>query len=202
MNDKKLSITITTGTIIKALAVFGIVFFPVFDQRDNDVRLIFSGYRVRSGPGRHLVSKRKIPRILAVIIVYLITFSFFGGMFYLIIPNTFTELTSFANNLPAYLEKPFEAGTVDKIFGNLPSFTRRRSRYFFKQYIRLYQQFFCRFLRYRFRRIWRSNVVCSYNCLVFLSVNAGKRRGKFLKIIIPARHENYAVGLWQRWKRK
>ena len=26
MNDKKLSITITTGTIIKALAVFGIVF--------------------------------------------------------------------------------------------------------------------------------------------------------------------------------
>ena len=24
----------------------------------------------------------------------------------------------------------------------------------------------------------------------------------FLKIIIPARHENYAVGLWQRWKKK
>ena len=36
-------------------------------------------------------------------------------MFYLIIPNTFKELTSFADNLPSYLEKPFEAGVVDKI---------------------------------------------------------------------------------------
>ena len=75
-------------------------------------------------PNATWFQKRKIPRVLVVIFVYLIAFSFLGGMFYLIIPNTFKELTSFADNLPSYLEKPFETGTVDKIFGNLPSFVR------------------------------------------------------------------------------
>ena len=75
-------------------------------------------------PAATWFQKRKIPRVLGVIFVYLIAFSFLGGMFYLIIPNTFKELTSFADNLPSYLEKPFEAGTVDKILGNLPSFAR------------------------------------------------------------------------------
>ena len=51
--------------------------------------------------------KKNSKGLLGVIFVYLIAFLSWG-MFYLIIPNTFKELTSFADNLPSYLEKPFE----------------------------------------------------------------------------------------------
>ena len=123
-------------------------------------------------------------------------------MFYLIIPNTFTELTSFANNLPAYLEKPFEAGTVDKIFGNLPSFTRRRSRYFLSNisdYISSFSVGFFGIVSAAF------GGAMSFVLIIVLSFYLSmQEKGveNFLKIIIPARHENYAVGLWQRWKKK
>ena len=180
--------------------MFGIV-FSVFDQRDNDVRLIFSGYRVQSGPGRHLVSKENSKNLGRYYRLFN-HFFFFGGCFYLIIPNTFTELTSFANNLPAYLEKPFEAGTVDKIFGNLPSFTRRRSRYFLSNisdYISSFSVGFFGIVSAAF------GGAMSFVLIIVLSFYLSmQEKGveNFLKIIIPARHENYAVGLWQRWKKK
>ena len=41
MNDKKFSITITTGTIIKTLAVFGVV-FSLYLTRDIMMSVLFS----------------------------------------------------------------------------------------------------------------------------------------------------------------
>lgn len=202
MNDKKLSITITTGTIIKTLAVLGIVFF-LYLTRDIMMSVLFS-LVIASGvdPAATWFQKRKIPRVLAVIIVYLITFSFLGGMFYLIIPNTFTELTSFSNNLPAYLEKPFEAGTVDKIFGNLPSFVRDALGAFLSNVSDYISSFSVGFFGIASAAVGGAMSLVLIIVLSFYLSMQEKGVENFLKIIIPARNENYAIGLWQRWKKK
>ena len=202
MDDKKFSITITTGTVIKIIAVLIMVAFLYF-IRDIMMSVLFS-LVIASGvdPAATWFQKRRIPRILAVIIVYLITLSFFGGMFYLIIPNTFKELTSFADNLPSYLEKPFEIGTVDKVFGNLPSFARDALGTFLSgisDYISSFSAGFFGIVSAAF------GGVMSFLLIIVLSFYLSVQENgveNFLKIIIPAKRENYAIGLWQRWKKK
>ena len=179
--SEKFSITITTGAVIKIIAVLIMVVFVYF-IRDIMMSVLFS-LVIASGvdPAATWFQKRKIPRVLAVIFVYLIAFSFLGGMFYLIIPNTFKELASFADNFPVYLEKPFEAGTVDKIFGNLPSFIRDALGGFLSNISDYISSFSTGFFGIASHRGGRSGIVYSHNCPVFLSINAGKRGGKFLE---------------------
>ena len=115
MNDKNTTITITTGTIIKIIAVLVIVALLYFIR--NIMMSVLFSLVIASGvePAAVWLQKRKVPRILSVVLIYILAFSFLGGMFYLIVPTTFKEITAFSDNLPAYLEKPFEAGSVDKI---------------------------------------------------------------------------------------
>lgn len=202
MEDKKFSITITTGTIIKVIAVLIMVAF-LYLIKDIIMSVLFS-LVIASGidPAATWFQKRKIPRVLAVIIVYLIAFSFLGGMFYLIIPNTFHELTSFADKFPTYLEKPFEAGTVDKIFGNLPSFARDALGSFLGNIADYVSNFSAGFFGIAFAAVGGA---FSFILIIVLSFYLSMQENgieNFLKIVVPAKHENYAVGLWQRWKKK
>jgi len=201
MNDK-MSITITTGTIIKIISTLIIVAFLYF-IRDIMMSVLFS-LVIASGvePAAVWLQKRRVPRVLAVVLVYLLAFSFLGGMFYLIVPTTFKELTSFSNNLPAYLEKPFEAGTVDSIFGALPSFARENLGLFLSNvsdYINSFSGGFFSIASSAF------GGAVSFILIIVLSFYLSTQENgieSFLKTIIPARHEDYAVGLWQRWKKK
>ncbi len=202
MNDKKFSITITTSTVIKVIAVLVMVAF-LYLIRDIMMSVLFS-LVVASGvdPAATWFQKRKIPRVLAVIIVYLIAFVFIGGMFYLIIPTTFAELTSFADNFPSYLEKPFEAGTVDKIFGNLPSFARDALGSFLSNIADYVSNFSAGFFSIASSAFGGAVSLILIIVLSFYLSMQEKGVENFLKIVIPARHENYAIGLWQRWKSK
>ena len=202
MNDKNTTITITTGTIIKIIAVLVIVALLYF-IRDIMMSVLFS-LVIASGvePAAVWLQKRKVPRILSVVLIYILAFSFLGGMFYLIVPTTFKEITAFSDNLPAYLEKPFEAGSVDKIFGGLPSFARDGLGVFLSNtsdYINSFSSGFFSIASAAF------GGVVSFILIIILSFYLStQEKGieNFLKTIIPAKHEDYAVGLWQRWKKK
>ena len=111
-------------------------------------------------------------------------------------------MTSFADNLPSYLEKPFEAGVVDKIFGNLPSFARDALGGFLSNISDYISSFSVGF--FGIASVALGGAV-SFILIIVLSFYLSMQENgveNFLKIIIPARHENYAVGLWQRWKKK
>ena len=202
MNDKKFSITITTGTVIKVIAVLVMVAFLYF-IRDIMMAVLFS-LVIASGvdPAATWFQKRKIPRVLAVIFVYLIAFVFLGGMFYLIVPTAFKELTSFTEKFPSYLEKPFEAGTVDKIFGNLPLFIRDALGSFLGNIADYINGFSAGFFSLASAAFGGAVSFILIIVLSFYLSMQEKGVENFLKIVVPARHENYAIGLWQRWKSK
>jgi len=202
MSDKKIPISITTGTIIKVIAILVMVFF-LYLVRDIAMAVLLAVV-IASGiePAAGWFQKRKIPRVLAVIFVYIFALVFFGGMFYLIIPTTFSEISSFADQLPAYLEKPFEAGTVDKIFGNLPDFAREAlgsSIAKVSDYVRDFSVNFFSIVSVAF-----GGAVSFFTIVVLSFYLSVQENGiaDFLKIVVPARHENYAVSLWTRWRKK
>src|SRR3989344_4717211 len=111
-------------------------------------------------------------------------------------------LTSFADKFPSYLEKPFEAGTVDKIFGNLPSFARDALGGFLGNIADYVSSFSTGF--FGIASAAAGGAVSFILVIVLFFYLSMQENGveNFLKIVIPARHENYAVGLWQRWKKK
>src|SRR4029077_6387177 len=55
----------------------------------------------------------RIPRTLGVIIVYLILFVVFFGVFYFFFPLVLEDFATFVTSLPAYIEAPTRAGAFD-----------------------------------------------------------------------------------------
>src|SRR3989344_4098778 len=122
MEEKNLTINITTGMVIKVIAIF-IFLALVYFVRDIVMAVLFSVV-IASGiePAAVWFQKRKIPRIFGVIFIYLAVFAFLGGMFYLIVPTVYSELSSFSSQIPSYLEDPLQFEILKQIYPNLPSF--------------------------------------------------------------------------------
>ncbi|MCK6462616.1 MAG: AI-2E family transporter [Candidatus Pacebacteria bacterium] len=202
MEENKFSINISVGTVIKILTILVIAVF-LYMIRGILMSVILS-LVIASGiePAAAWLQKRKIPRALAVVFIYMAAFLFLGAMFYIIIPTTFSELTNFSDNIPLYLEKPFEAGTVDKIFGNLPMFVRDglgNSITMLGEYIDTFTASF-----FDFASMAVGGVV-SFILVIVLSFYLSVQENgveNFLRIIIPTRHEDYAISLWMRWRKK
>lgn len=202
MEDKKTTMFLSTGTIVKTIIIL-IVFAFLYMIRGILMSVLLS-LVIASGiePAAVWLQKRKIPRVLAVVFIYLAAFLFLGAMFYLIIPTTFSELSTFSDNIPAYLEKPFEAGTVDKIFGKLPVFAREG----FGNSVAMLGDYIDKFTTgfFGFASLAVGGVV-SFILIIVLSFYLSVQENgveNFLRIVIPVRHEEYAISLWMRWRKK
>ncbi|MDO8424644.1 MAG: AI-2E family transporter [bacterium] len=104
MNNEK-TLDISWGTILKiALASLG--FYLIFLVRDILVLIIFALIiSILFNPAIDFLQKRKIPRVLAVSLVYISIFGFLGLFIYLIIPVFIFEIQQFSQFFPQYFEK-------------------------------------------------------------------------------------------------
>ncbi len=104
MEDRHLSITITTGTILKVILVLVGAWF-LYVLRDI-VLVVVTAIVIASAmePGVRGLMRRKIPRVLAVIVVYALVFAVFAGVFYLFLPLVLEEFAGFIATLPVYLD--------------------------------------------------------------------------------------------------
>ena len=202
MEEKKITINITTGTVIKIMAIF-IFLALVYFVRDIVMAVLFS-IVIASGiePAAVWFQKRKIPRVLGVIFVYLAIFSFLGGMFYLIVPTVFSELSSFSSKIPFYLEDPLQFEILKKIYPNLPSFATGAFGSFLlkiSDYINGLAGGLLNMASAAF-----GGAVSLVLIIVLSFYFSVQENGieKFLRIIIPTRREEYAIGLWMRWRNK
>ena len=102
--DKKLSLEITTGTIIKSVLVIGLLALLYYLR--NLVLVVLTAIVIASAiePATKWFAKYKVPRVPAVLIVYVIIFAALFGIFYTFIPAILEEAIAFSNVLPQYLE--------------------------------------------------------------------------------------------------
>ena len=117
------TISITTGTIVKTVVVL-VAAWMVFLLRDL-VLVVITAVVIASAidPGVKALQRRKIPRVLGVLLVYILLFAAFFGIFYFFVPSVLSELVSFLSSLPIYLEAIDRIAAIDEyaqIFGTSP----------------------------------------------------------------------------------
>jgi predicted PurR-regulated permease PerM len=113
VESRPLNITITMGTVVKTVLVL-VVAWLLFYLRDV-VLVVITAIVIASAvePGVVGLGKRKVPRLLSVIIIYLSLFSLFFVIFYFFLPFVLEDLALFVSSLPSYLEAFSRVGAFD-----------------------------------------------------------------------------------------
>lgn len=104
LNKRPINISITSGTVIKTIAIFVLLYFLYLI---SDILVLFFVSLVFSSaldPWVDKLKKKKIPRSASVLMLYFIAGAVLGATLYLIIPPIINEINGLANNFPSYIE--------------------------------------------------------------------------------------------------
>ncbi|MCD4761849.1 AI-2E family transporter, partial [bacterium] len=129
---KPIYVNITVLGVVKVVLVF-VIFYFLFLVRDI-LAILFISLIVASafGPWVDWMQRKKIPRALGILLIYLAMFAFIGMVIYLIIPPIIEQATELANSFPGIAEKiisgfsilreySIEQGVLDNIKENFGS---------------------------------------------------------------------------------
>jgi predicted PurR-regulated permease PerM len=199
-------ISISAGTVAKVVFVL-LLFWLAYYLRDI-VLVIIASIIIASSiePIIRWFIERRVPRTLAVLIIYITAALIFAGSFYFLIIPLFTELQQFIADIPSYTgqiatipvvnETAALGSSVTGLISNLPIsevITRMNSTLTALSQNALTTASFVLGGVLSFVLI----TVLSF----YLSVQAGGITN-FLRTISPAPHRKYLVGLWSRAEEK
>ncbi|MDD5032845.1 MAG: AI-2E family transporter [Candidatus Pacebacteria bacterium] len=200
---KKNIVEISFGTIIKT-AILVIAIAVLYYIRDIVAMILFA-IVVASAvePGAEWFEKRKIPRVFAVIFIYVAAFVVLGATFYLIVPNFISEISNFISSLPAFFQNPT---FLQKIISLAPSSSDGSLASLFQEIFVQFQSQISKVASGFFKTT--ASVfggAMSFVLLIVLSFYLSVQKDgleDFLKIVTPIKYEDYILGLWQRSRTK
>jgi len=188
---------ISPKTILWVLG-FGILAVLVYMVRDIVAVLIFAIIIASAlEPILEYAQSKKIPRLLSLIVIYLLFFIFFAALIYIFLPLVLDQLRDFFQNYPTYFGKIEEAvgvitflpglsGNIHELLSQLteqiPSFSSLIS-----------------YISAIFGGILSFVVVLVVSFYLSISRNA---LDNFLRAILPPQFEVYAHSLWVRAQHK
>ena len=202
------SISISTGTIIR-LFLIALTLFLVWFLRDL-VLVVLTAIVVASFVEAAVprFKKIRIGRVLGVVILYVLSISFLAGLFYLFAPLLITEIYNFATFISSYapgmdflnyFQNEAFSGAKDLI-GSLSGQVSVASLMgVSKAFITNLAGGFFTTLSVAFGSIF--NVVLIVIISFYLSIQE-KGIENFLRIILPAKQEDYVIDLWGRVSKK
>ena len=195
------TINISTSTIFRIiLIVLGLVFLYVI--RDILV-LLFFAIIIASAidlPARRL-DKLKIPRIISVLLIYLVCIGLLIGLLVLFVPSLTQEIEAFSTEFPEYANKLYQKfqklqdsslyqKLVDEIQGTLNSLKedlRGSVSNILTKTLRIFGGLF--------------SVIIVIVISFYLAVQKGSIQN-MLRGVTPKEHETYVLNLWQRAQKK
>lgn len=203
MKDQKgdIIVHISVGTIVKTILVL-ILFYVAYLLSDL-ILVILTSIVVAScvEPATKWFMRRKIPRIPAVLLVYVLFIGMFAGMFYFFLPPLLQDASQFFASLPEYLD------FLDK-WNPWPNVL---------DYNTILQSMISRFtpavsatgtvatsgLMQAFAGIFHGvfNFILVFVLSFYFAVQE-KGIENFLKIIVPLKNEKYVIDLWYRSQNK
>lgn len=199
----KTTIEISTTTIWKAI-VIGLFFAFAYYLRDV-LAIVFFSIVVASGvePFAAWFETRNVPRLLSVLVLYLVFFSFSIILLTLIVPFFSFEVSELTKNLPSYVTSI--SGALDKVQNT------SAARYFdvFTE-LQNFLDVFSQFLQVSSRSVFSLIAtlfggVFSFIAVVIISFYLAimpKGMVHFIRSIIPDEYEEYFISLWRRSERK
>lgn len=131
-NKQPININISTSTIIKVISIFLLLYFIYLIKDVLAILFIALIFSSALDPWVDWLKSKKIPRVVGILLIYLVLFIAVSSVFYLIIPPIAEEVGELAANFPRYLEKiisgfsafkeySVEHGLIDDIKENLGS---------------------------------------------------------------------------------
>jgi len=206
MEDRSITISITAGTVVKTILILGLTWL-LFTLR-GVVLDVLTAIVIASAiePAVYGLTKRKFPRILAVLVVYLLLFGVFFVLFYFFLPTLLKILATFIASIPSYLDAFSRVGAFDSyatILGIPPPsainvndiMTSVRSALdvssIFGNALGAASQIFGGFFSF---------VLIVVFSFYFAVLETGV--DDFLRIAVPKRHQVYILNLWKRSQRK
>jgi predicted PurR-regulated permease PerM len=203
--DQPINITITAGTIVKLVFV-AVLFYFLFILRDL-VLVLLTSIVIASAvePFAKWFINRHIPRVLAVLIVYVLVLGLLALMFVSFVPQLVNDVSTIADSFPGYIET-----ITEKSFNNLPALGELVQNFTFDLpalellsslnssvstatigFISTFSSIFGGLLSFLLI------IVISF----YLSVQ-DDGVSDFLRVVVPSKHEDYAVDLWKRSRKK
>lgn len=199
----KLSNTsITTGTIFRVILV-GIFFYTLFILKDL-VLTIISAVVVASAvePATVWFEKRKVPRTLGVVIVYLTTAIIFGGIFLYFIPILFKETLNILGTFPTLVESLLNVPVVEAFNTYTSGISGTSLSEILKTASSALSGATLSFITVASSLF--GGILSLILVIVISFYLAVQKDGvsHFLHIVVPSQYEDYIVDLWKRSQRK
>ncbi len=200
-SDRPIQINITTLTIIKIILILILLYF-LYLISDIIIILFFSlVFASAFDPTVDWLAKRKIPRSIGILLIYLVLFTLVSLIIYLIIPPITQEVTELSQNFPLYLEKVIstfsrlkaysvEYGILDNIKNSITSLTSNLPNAAGGVFSTLTGIF--------------GGIVSFFLILVltFYMVVEENAMKKLIRSIAPPRHQEYLMQLISRMQKK
>lgn len=206
LNEK--IIQIGTGTILKAVLVV-IAFAALYYLRDI-VLVILLAVIIASAvePGTKWFLKRGVPRILAVLLLYFVAVILLVGTFYFLFLPLLSQSVSFLSILPEYLGElqvwnPLQNNQIISSNSTIEGFSKNFSLGEIVNYLNDATQKLSNGFFSTASTIFGG--VLSFILVIVLSFYLSVESegvANFLRIVIPAKSENYVLDLWGRSQHK
>jgi predicted PurR-regulated permease PerM len=204
--DKELRVTITPGTIFTAiLIILGV--YLAWILRDL-ILLILTAIVIASAiePGIGFFIRYRIPRFVAALLVYVLVFGVVFSLLYFFFPPIISDAANFLTAMPRYLETLNVSGALSD-FANATGFVAspNQTQTFIEALLSLQSVFsttsggVVQLLVTFFGGVFSLVLVI---VLSFYFVLQDTDIDDFLRLVMPAKHEAYAVNLWRRAQKK
>ena len=201
--NKDISVNISSGTIIRAILFILLLVFLYFFR--DLVLIILTAIVIASSiePIVKWFIKRKIPRVLAVIFVYLGVAGILVGLFVTFVPLILEETSNLSSSIPQYMDSvDFWPSINDSGFLTETTVQNLSSNFSLSDIVSGLKSV----VGHTFSSFWQTvssifgGLLSLVLILVFSFYFAVQEYGiaNFLRIVTPANHEKYIVGLWKR----
>lgn len=199
-NENSQPVHITTGTMVRAALL---VLFLIFLYLIRDLALVLLTAIVFASaiePATRWFEERSVPRVISVILIYLLAFLFLAIGFYIFIPPLLDNILYIIERAPEYAESL-------RVWGGLPAPFDSISGNFTLSDVVTRVEGTIAGLSTGILGVATSifGGVLSFVIIIVLSFYLSVQRNgiaSFLRIITPLRYESYIIDLWGRSQRK
>jgi len=208
MAQKEVTIAITTGTIIKTVLIL-VLLGVLFLVRDT-VLLVLAAVIIAASvePFANWFIKRRIPRVIAVLFIYIATVALISATFYFIFIPLLGEATTFLKTTPQQLTTQNILGPVSNYLGGtqgqvVKGFSQKLSLGDMTTGLNQLTSHFSGGLVSTLDAVF-GGVFSTIFVLVLSFYLAVQHDGviQFLRMITPLRYRSYVLDLWKRSERK
>jgi predicted PurR-regulated permease PerM len=203
--DRHINVSITPGAVIKVILIVAAA-YVIWLLRDL-LLLILTAIVIASAiePGVIFFTRRKIPRIIAVLFMYLAVFGSLFAIVYFFFPPILADAGQFFASVPQYLNTINLPTSISDASAPVQAAAENQSASLLSA-VSVFQEAFTSGAAGAFRLVSTFfGGIFSFFLVIILSFYFALQEtgvDDFLRLIAPEKHEAYVLDLWQRARKK